>query len=194
MKKKILVNLLILFTVTFPNINNKKVIGSGKQYLIEDINLNIMSFENSKMKICEYKIDKFNNLISINVDESSAKLFKIESDFYSLNDTIYKELDEDIYIFWLDRDIELKKDGLYVDDRLYLLDNEVEKIYLIEYSSEYKKIKIPLILKKDIIIGDKVLEDTDTLKIFSKERKLKDIEFFDLFNFIEYLNKIDKCY
>ena len=189
-----MVNLLILFTVTFPNINNKKVIGSGKQYLIEDINLNIMSFENSKMKICEYKIDKFNNLISINVDESSAKLFKIESDFYSLNDTIYKELDEDIYIFWLDRDIELKKDGLYVDDRLYLLDNEVEKIYLIEYSSEYKKIKIPLILKKDIIFGDKVLEDTDTLKIFSKERKLKDIEFFDLFNFIEYLNKIDKCY
>ena len=59
---------------------------------------------------------------------------------------------------------------------------------------EYKKIKIPLILKKDIIFGDKVLEDTDTLKIFSKERKLKDIEFFDLFNFIEYLNKIDKCY
>ena len=192
MKKKVIINLMALFFIVFSNIDENQGISTGKQYLVDDININIISFQNSKKMICEYRIDKYNNLILINLDNREVKLHKIDNEIYSLNYTIYRRLDDEIYNFWSDKNIELKKDGLYINREFYLSDNKSEKIYLIEYSSKGKRIKIPIVLKSDIIIGDET--EKNKIKVFSQEKKLKDTRYLNLFDFINYLNKIEKCF
>ena len=101
-------------------------------------------------------------------------------------------LEDDVYKFWLDKEVDLKVDGLYVEGKRILKDDDLEKIYLVEYLTLEKKIKIPLVIKSEYLTGDE--KDREKLKVLSKEKKLKDIEYHVLYNFVNYINKIEKCY
>ena len=126
------------------------------------------------------------------VDKLNTAKKSRDDEFYTLNYYIYWRLDDEIYNFWSDKSIELKADGLYINREFYLSDSKSEKIYVIEYSSKGKRIKIPIVLKRDNIFGDDV--EKNKIKVFSQEKKLKDPRYLNLFNFINYLNEIEKCF
>lgn len=161
-------------------------------HLVENIDLKIISYSKSKRKICEYKINKSKNLIYLDNENNIIKKIKIDDKIYYYNYLFNSSLEDDVYKFWLDKEVDLKVDGLYVEGKRILKDDDLEKIYLVEYLTLEKKIKIPLVIKSEYLTGDE--KDREKLKVLSKEKKLKDIEYHVLYNFVSYINKIEKCY
>ena len=49
----------------------------------------------------------------------------------------------------------------------------LEKIYLVEYLTLEKKIKVPLLIKSEYLIENE--KNTEKLKVLSRDKKLKDI-------------------
>ena len=47
-------------------------------------------------------------------------------------------------------------------------------------------------MKSDYLIED--VKDKEKLKVLSRDKKLKDINYNVLYNFVNYINKIEKCY
>ena len=186
--------LMILELMIFLNISFLLYSSLGKDYLIEDINLKIVSFQNGKRKTCEYKIDKFNNLIYLNTENKFKKKKVVDNEVYYYNYLYNNSLDNDVYKFWLEKEVDLKEDGLYINGEHSLIDidNDIEKIYLIEYLTKEKKAKVPIILESEYVLG--VGNDMKKFKISSKEKKLKDIQYFILYNFMIYVNKLEKCF
>ena len=160
--------------------------------LREKINLKIILYLKDKRKICEYKIDKSNNLIYLDNESNVVKEVDIDNEIYFYNYLFYANLEDDIYKFWLNKEVDLSGDGLYVDGEKIFQVNDIEKIYLVEYSTLEKKIKVPLVIKSDYLIED--VKDKEKLKVLSRDKKLKDINYNVLYNFVNYINKIEKCY
>mgnify|MGYP003593882980 FL=1 len=61
-----------------------------------------------------------------------------------------------------------------------------------EYFIREEVIRIPLILKKNYIVNG--MNDSKKITILSEEKILKEIQYFRLYEFIDYLNKIKRCY
>ncbi len=160
--------------------------------LREKINLKIILYLKDKRKICEYKIDKSNNLIYLDNESNVVKEVDIDNEIYFYNYLFYANLEDDVYKFWLNKEVDLSVDGLYVDGEKIFQVNDIEKIYLVEYSTLEKKIKVPLVIKSDYLIED--VKDKEKLKVLSRDKKLKDINYNVLYNFVNYINKIEKCY
>ena len=116
----------------------------------------------------------------------------IDNEIYFYNYLFYANLEDDVYKFWLNKEVDLSVDGLYVDGEKIFQVNDIEKIYLVEYSTLEKKIKVPLVMKSDYLIED--VKDKEKLKVLSRDKKLKDINYNVLYNFVNYINKIEKCY
>ena len=72
-----------------------------------------------------------------------------------------------------------------------MLPHTVE-VYLVEYFIREEVIRIPLILKKNYIVNG--MNDSKKITILSEEKVLKEIQYFRLYEFIDYLNKIKRCY
>ena len=101
-------------------------------------------------------------------------------------------LEKDVYKFWLDKEVDLQKEGLYINGKLSIIDDDKEKIYLVEYLTGERNIKVPIILENDYILGDG--NNIKKFKIKSREKKLKDIQYFILYNFINYVNEFEECF
>ena len=192
MKLKTLRKLIVLKFVIFLNISFLLYSDIGKDYLIEDINLKIKSYQQETKKTCEYKIDKLNNLIYLDVENSKEKRKYIERDVYYYNFLYNASLEKDVYKFWLDKEVDLQKEGLYINGKLSIIDDDKEKIYLVEYLTGERNIKVPIILENDYILGDG--NNIKKFKIKSREKKLKDIQYFILYNFINYVNEFEECF
>ncbi len=192
MKLKTLRKLIVLKFVIFLNISFLLYSDIGKDYLIEDINLKITSYQQETKKTCEYKIDKLNNLIYLDVENSKEKRKYIERDVYYYNFLYNASLEKDVYKFWLDKEVDLQKEGLYINGKLSIIDDDKEKIYLVEYLTGERNIKVPIILENDYILGDG--NNIKKFKIKSREKKLKDIQYFILYNFINYVNEFEECF
>ena len=169
MKLKTLRKLIVLKFVIFLNISFLLYSDIGKDYLIEDINLKITSYQQETKKTCEYKIDKLNNLIYLDVENSKEKRKYIERDVYYYNFLYNASLEKDVYKFWLDKEVDLQKEGLYINGKLSIIDDDKEKIYLVEYLTGERNIKVPIILENDYILGD----GNNIKKIKIKSRKKK---------------------
>ena len=188
--RKMLKYFIIVMMLSILSYSNNKVISTGKQYLREDVKLTISSYYKNIM--CEYKIDKFNNLIFIDGENNNVTLFKIDNEFYYLNDVVYDRMNYDkSYIYWKDKILNLQKEGLYLDGELIMQSNENEEIYLVEYSNQKEKIEIPVTLKTSYITGS---GDKDKIKILSNEKELKDIQYSYLYKLMNYLNSFKKCF
>ena len=161
-------------------------------YLIENIDLKIISYSKNQVKICEYKIDKSNNLIYLDKETNKIKEIRTGDEIYYYNYLFNSSLKSDVYKFWLDKEVDLRIDGLYVNGERILQDSDIEKIYLVEYLTLEKKIKVPLVVKSEYLTGDE--KDIEKLKVLSRDKKLKDISYHVLYNFMNYINKIEKCY
>ena len=61
-----------------------------------------------------------------------------------------------------------------------------------EYLTGERNIKVPIILENDYILGDG--NNIKKFKIKSREKKLKDIQYFILYNFINYVNEFEECF
>ena len=109
--------------------------------LREKINLKIILYLKDKRKICEYKIDKSINLIYLDNESNVVKEVDIDNEIYFYNYLFYANLEDDIYKFWLNKEVDLSVDGLYVDGEKIFQVNDIEKIYLVEYSTLEKKLK-----------------------------------------------------
>ena len=192
MKLKTLRKLIVLKFVIFLNISFLLYSDIGKDYLIEDINLKITSYQQETKKTCEYKIDKLNNLIYLDVENSKEKRKYIERDVYYYNFLYNASLEKDVYKFWLDKEVDLQKEGLYINGKLSIIDDDKEKIYLVEYLTGERNIKVQIILENDYILGDG--NNIKKFKIKSREKKLKDIQYFILYNFINYVNEFEECF
>ena len=160
--------------------------------LRENMDLKIILYLKNKRKICEYKIDKSNNLIYLDNENNVTKEIHIDNEIYFYNYLLYSSLEDEIYKFWLNKEVDLRVDGLYVDGDRILQANDVEKIYLVEYLTLEKKIKVPLLIKSEYLIENE--KNTEKLKVLSRDKKLKDINYNVLYNFVNYINKIEKCY
>ena len=192
MKLKTLRKLIVLKFVIFLNISFLLYSDIGKDYLIEDINLKITSYQQETKKTCEYKIDKLNNLIYLDVENSKEKRKYIERDVYYYNFLYNASLEKDVYKFWLDKEVDLQKEGLYINGKLSIIDDDKEKIYLVEYLTGERNIKVPIILENDYILGDG--NNIKKFEVKSREKKLKDIQYFILYNFINYVNEFEECF
>ncbi len=110
---------------------------SGPSYQILDINLNI------------FNIDKYNNLIAININEKITDIYQVNKEVYSLNLLLLKNINTNFYKQWEDKDIKLTNEGLYIGKSLNFLDEESENIYIIEYYSKGVYKKLPLVLREN---------------------------------------------
>ncbi len=184
---KIIVLLIVLNTITY-----SEIFSSGRQYLREKISLKIEFFNENGKNTCKYQIDKFNNLVySKNEIKKNDEL--LENDVYSYNDSLYKSSQAQEYKFWADKKLDLRNKGLYIDEKLAMKNSNLEEVYLVEYKLDGEVITtVPIILKKNYIINE--LDDNDKISILSEKKALKEIQYFRLYEFMEYLNKIKKCY
>lgn len=148
-KKLIRIKVIIFFNISLLLYSD-----IGMHYLIKEININILSFQNGKRKTCEYKIDKFNNLTYKDSEKNIRKKVHIDENIYYYNYLFNEVLSYEVYSYWLNKEVELKEEGLYVNGDLFLLYNEEEEVYLIDYSNEKIKIKVPLVFKNDYIMGE----------------------------------------
>ena len=142
--------------------------------LRENMNLKIILYLKNKRKICEYKIDKSNNLIYLDKETNKIKEIRTGDEIYYYNYLFNSSLKSDVYKFWLDKEVDLRIDGLYVNGERILQDSDIEKIYLVEYLTLEKKIKVPLVVKSEYLTGDE--KDIEKLKVLSRDKKLKDIK------------------
>ena len=96
--------------------------------LRENMNLKIILYLKDKRKICEYKIDKSNNLIYLDNENNVTKEIHIDNEIYFYNYLLYSSLEDEIYKFWLNKEVDLRVDGLYVDGDKILQANDVKYI------------------------------------------------------------------
>ena len=155
MKNFILLYLMLFITPVSINIEDSFMWGieilptSGPSYQILDININIFYIDKGEKKICEYRIDKYNNLIAININEKKTDIYQVDKEVYSLNLLLLKNINTSFYKQWEDKNIELTNEGLYIEESLNFLDEEPENIYVIEYYSKGIYKKLPLILREN---------------------------------------------
>ena len=184
---KIIILLIILNMITY-----SEMFSSGREYLKKVINLKIEFFNEKGKNTCKYQIDKFNNLI-YSKNEAEEEKVLMENDVYSYNDSAYKSSQAQEYKFWLDKKLDLQNKGLYIDDKLFVKNSNSEEIYLVEYKLDGEVItKVPIILKKNYIVNG--IDDNEKISILSDKKILKEIQYFRLYELIDYLNKIKNCY
>ena len=93
----------------------------------------------------------------------------------------------------MDKKLDLQNKGLYIDDKLFVKNSNSEEIYLVEYKLDGEVItKVPIILKKNYIVNG--IDDNEKISILSDKKILKEIQYFRLYELIDYLNKIKNCY
>ena len=160
-------------------------------FTIPAFEINIEFFTKNEKNVCKYKIDKFNNLTYSKNEENEEKIF-VKNDVYSYNEIAYRSAQAQEYKFWEDKKLDLRNEGLYINDELAIKSNNSEEVYLVEYFIREEVIRIPLILKKNYIVNG--MNDSKKITILSEEKILKEIQYFRLYEFIDYLNKIKRCY
>ena len=182
---------IIILLIMLNIISYSELFSSETQYLRENTSLDIEFFTENEKNVCKYKIDKFNNLMYSKNEENEEKIF-VKNDVYSYNEIAYRSAQAQEYKFWEDKKLDLRNEGLYINDELAIKSNNSEEVYLVEYFIREEVIRIPLILKKNYIVNG--MNDSKKITILSEEKILKEIQYFRLYEFIDYLNKIKRCY
>ncbi len=122
-KRKLLIFLSMSFLLHSYHGTNDSLIP-----LRENMNLKIILYLKDKRKICEYKINKSNNLIYLDNENNVIKEIHTDNEIYFYNSLFYSSLEDDVYKFWLNKEVDLRVDGLYVDGDKILQANDVKYI------------------------------------------------------------------
>ena len=122
-KRKLLIFLSMSFLLHSYHGTNDSLIP-----LRENMNLKIILYLKDKRKICEYKINKSNNLIYLDNEYNVIKEIHTDNEIYFYNSLFYSSLEDDVYKFWLNKEVDLRVDGLYVDGDKILQANDVKYI------------------------------------------------------------------
>ena len=156
--------------------------------------MNIFYIDKGEKKICEYRIDKYNNLIAININEKITDIYQVDKEVYSLNLLLLKNINTSFYKQWDDKNINLTNEGLYIEKSLNFLNEELENIYIIEYYSKGIYKKLPLILRENKY---KSIDEDGKIKLNEKDvviyKKIIAKEYKELGELILKLNEYNGC-